>query len=192
MKITAVTKLKHEGIWSLLRKLGWSQSELGRRTGLGASGIGRIINLNFRPSPECADSIQKAFGEAGEYIDVLSEWPETFTGIKKGFKIETTADIPEDKMIDIYSHEALQLAAPESAIDEGDYDRVEDVLSSLSEKEAQVIRSRIFDGKTMAECAKNMKYKSAESVRQIEARALRKLRHPTRLHTLQNRDFLEV
>jgi len=69
MEITAITKFKHGGLFKALRKLGWSQNELARRTGLSPNWIGQIINLHTRPSRQQADAIQKAFGDAGEYLE---------------------------------------------------------------------------------------------------------------------------
>lgn len=67
---------------------------------------------------------------------------------------------------------------------------LEEVLDSLGEKEALVLRLRfgLDDGetKTLEEVGKIFKV-TRERIRQIEAKALRKLRHPSRSHKL--RDF---
>jgi RNA polymerase primary sigma factor len=67
-----------------------------------------------------------------------------------------------------------------------------DVLTSLSERERQVLELRfgISDGyaRTLEEVGKQFKV-TRERIRQIEAKALRKIRHPTRLRQLQG--FLE-
>jgi len=68
---------------------------------------------------------------------------------------------------------------------------LEDVLSSLTEKEAMVLRLRygIDDGETKTlEDVGRMFGVTRERIRQIEAKALRKLRHPSRSQKL--RDFL--
>ena len=89
MKITALTRYKHGELYAVLKRLGWNQSELSRRSGLAATLVGRIINLQYRPSQKMADAIQKAIGEAGEFFDVLEQWPEDFKGLKKLFDIGT-------------------------------------------------------------------------------------------------------
>jgi RNA polymerase primary sigma factor len=67
-----------------------------------------------------------------------------------------------------------------------------DVLTSLSERERQVLELRfgLSDGyaRTLEEVGKQFKV-TRERIRQIEAKALRKIRHPTRLRQLQG--FLE-
>ena len=71
-------------------------------------------------------------------------------------------------------------------------ERVEDVLETLTEREEKVIRLRfgIEDGcpRTLEEVGTEFKV-TRERIRQIEAKALRKLRHPIRSQKL--RGFLE-
>ncbi len=72
-------------------------------------------------------------------------------------------------------------------------EQIEDVLVSLSEREQQVLALRfgLQDGspRTLEEVGQMFNV-TRERVRQIEAKALRKLRHPTRSRRLRN--FLEV
>lgn len=72
-------------------------------------------------------------------------------------------------------------------------DHVEEVLSTLSGKERRVLQMRfgLDDGKskTLQQVADELGYKSGETARRIEVRALRKLRHPSRGTKLK--DFLE-
>ena len=71
-------------------------------------------------------------------------------------------------------------------------DKLGDVLTSLSERERKVLELRfgLADGyaRTLEEVGKQFKV-TRERIRQIEAKALRKMRHPTRLRQLQG--FLE-
>ena len=68
-----------------------------------------------------------------------------------------------------------------------------DVLASLTERERRVVELRfgLVDGyaRTLEEVGKQYKV-TRERIRQIEAKALRKLRHPTRIRQLQG--FLET
>ena len=70
--------------------------------------------------------------------------------------------------------------------------QLEDVLDTLTPREERVLRLRfgIDDGRsrTLEEVGQNFGV-TRERIRQIEAKALRKLRHPTRSHKL--RDFLD-
>jgi RNA polymerase primary sigma factor len=71
--------------------------------------------------------------------------------------------------------------------------KLKDVLSSLTERERKIVELRfgLVDGyeRTLEEIGKQYKV-TRERIRQIEAKALRKLRHPTRARHLQG--FLET
>jgi RNA polymerase primary sigma factor len=72
-------------------------------------------------------------------------------------------------------------------------DRLGDVLCSLNERERKVLELRfgIGDGnaRTLEEVGQQFRV-TRERIRQIEAKALRKMRHPTRLRQLHG--FLEI
>ncbi len=71
-------------------------------------------------------------------------------------------------------------------------DKMVDVLTSLTERERRVLELRfgLLDGysRTLEEVGKQFKV-TRERIRQIEAKALRKMRHPSRIRQLQG--FLE-
>ncbi|MFM2083125.1 MAG: hypothetical protein RL380_1816 [Verrucomicrobiota bacterium] len=72
-------------------------------------------------------------------------------------------------------------------------DRINEVLDGLADRERQVLELRfgLRDGyaRTLEEVGKQYKV-TRERIRQIEAKALRKMRHPTRLRQLQG--FLDI
>ena len=72
-------------------------------------------------------------------------------------------------------------------------DKLNDVLTSLTERERKVLELRfgLGDGysRTLEEVGKQFKV-TRERIRQIEAKALRKMRHPTRIRQLHG--FLEL
>ena len=71
-------------------------------------------------------------------------------------------------------------------------DKIKDVLDTLTERERQVLEQRfgLVDGytRTLEEVGRQFKV-TRERIRQIEAKALRKMRHPTRIRHLEG--FLE-
>ncbi len=71
-------------------------------------------------------------------------------------------------------------------------DKIKDVLGTLTERERQVLEQRfgLVDGysRTLEEVGRQFKV-TRERIRQIEAKALRKMRHPTRIRQLEG--FLE-
>ena len=72
-------------------------------------------------------------------------------------------------------------------------DKIRDVLDTLTERERQVLEQRfgLVDGysRTLEEVGKQFQV-TRERIRQIEAKALRKMRHPTRIRQLEG--FLEM
>ena len=72
-------------------------------------------------------------------------------------------------------------------------DKLNDVLTSLNERERRVLELRfgLGDGfpKTLEEVGRQFRV-TRERIRQIEAKALRKMRHPTRIRQLHG--FLEI
>lgn len=172
MKITAVTKFKHGTIHRILSELGWNQSKLARKSGIHASNISAIILLKRTPSEKEANAIQKTFGEEGFYIDVLSEWPESFKGFNQGCIVEETRDLDPELL--------LPAGAPVNIdIDAG--------LNELPKRSAFIIQQRFFHSRTLESIGKELSL-SRDRVRQIEAQALRKLSHPTRLCKILKED----
>ena len=72
-------------------------------------------------------------------------------------------------------------------------EKLRDVLNSLTERERHVLVQRfgLSDGitRTLEEVGRNFRV-TRERIRQIEAKALRKMRHPTRIHQLEG--FLDA
>ena len=67
-------------------------------------------------------------------------------------------------------------------------DKIKDVLETLTDRERSVLEQRfgLVDGypRTLEEVGRQFKV-TRERIRQIEAKALRKMRHPTRLRQLE-------
>jgi RNA polymerase primary sigma factor len=84
------------------------------------------------------------------------------------------------------------LAPPEVASYQLLKDQIDDVLSTLTPRERKILQLRfgLEDGRsrTLEEVGKEFNV-TRERIRQIEAKALRKLRHPTRSRKLK--DYLE-
>lgn len=171
MRITAITRFKHGKLFEILKRLGWAQADLARASNLSQFVIGRIINLVRRPTQEEADAIQIALGNAGEYLDVLSEWPETFQGLKPGFKVEQSADVELDRLID--HPEVLQIAAPETFVMP---ENVEKALRRLKPRERTVLEDVVMGGEKDMDVARAHGI-TRQNSNSIKHEALRKLKH---------------
>jgi len=75
----------------------------------------------------------------------------------------------------------IEYSSPEEECDRSSLREItKEVLSSpeFTSNERSVLKKRVMAGRTLREVADKMKFKSSERIRQIEAKALRKLRHP--------------
>lgn len=188
MKITAITKFKHGELYAMLQRVGWTQADLARHSNLAPSRIGEIINLKRRPIQKEAEAIQMALGTVGQYLDVLSEWPETFIGLRRGYRREQTIDVPMERLLD--HPEVFQIAAPEDYVDEGiDLEkRVESVISKIPKRYLMVLRKRFWENKTLKQVGKELKVTRGR-IATIESAALRLLRHPAKKRKLRPEMF---
>ena len=184
MRISAITRYKHGDLFVLLKKLHWTQVELGRRCGLRPGQIGDIINLQRRPTLAQAEKIQTAFGEAGEYVDVLGLWPEAFR-LEQGFQSIDTQDVSVELLP--VGKEALQIEYNPNP-DEETHEKIygmERAMEELDGRERSVLRERFINGKTFKQIGDQW-YVTRARVEQIKNKALRRLRHPRLLNMIEN------
>lgn len=105
--------------------------------------------------------------------------------------IETPIGEEDDSSLGDFIEDEKALAPADAASQQMLQRQLEDVLDSLSERERKVLRLRfgMEDGRsrTLEEVGREFEV-TRERIRQIEAKALRKLRHPSRSNKL--RDYL--
>lgn len=186
MKITAITKYKHGGLYLMLQRLGWTQAELARRSGISQVSIGKMINLVARPNAKQADAIQRAFGEVGCFLDVLAEWPESFIGLKRGARISQTAEVPIERLLGTQS-EITTLNLPTTE----DFS-LHDALNKLTPSQKKVMELHFLDDMSLPEIANSIKFRTGKSVKKrhlclqqinaIKHKALRRLRDTVFYH----------
>jgi RNA polymerase primary sigma factor len=106
--------------------------------------------------------------------------------------LESPIGEEEDSALADFIPDEAALAPSEAASQELLREQVDSVLDSLSERERDVLRLRfgLVDGRnrTLEEVGKEFNV-TRERIRQIEAKALRKLRHPSRSRKLK--DYLD-
>jgi RNA polymerase primary sigma factor len=106
--------------------------------------------------------------------------------------LETPIGEEEDSHLGDFIEDRNTLAPADAASFQLLKEQVDDVLYTLSDREARVLQLRfgLEDGRqrTLEEVGRDFGV-TRERIRQIEAKALRKLRHPSRSKKL--RDFLE-
>jgi len=112
---------------------------------------------------------------------------------KEPISMETPIGDDEDSHLGDFIEDASILSPVDSATDTGMVETVQNVLASLTPREAKVLRMRfgidMNTDHTLEEVGKQFDV-TRERIRQIEAKALRKLRHPSRSEQL--RSFLDT
>ena len=111
---------------------------------------------------------------------------------KEPISMETPIGDDEDSHLGDFIEDGNTLAPSEAALHDSMRDVVKDVLDSLTPREAKVLRMRfgveMSTDHTLEEVGKQFDV-TRERIRQIEAKALRKMRHPSRSDKLKT--FLE-
>ena len=112
---------------------------------------------------------------------------------KEPISMETPIGDDEDSHLGDFIEDQNSQAPTESAITDGLGEATDEVLEGLTERESKVLRMRFGIGMntdhTLEEVGKQFDV-TRERIRQIEAKALRKLRHPSRSDKL--RSFLDL
>jgi RNA polymerase primary sigma factor len=111
---------------------------------------------------------------------------------KEPISLETPIGNDEDSHLEDFIEDKSSLIPLDTVIKQEMKTQVRKVLNSLTRKESEIIKRRfgIGDGisQTLEEVGKQFKV-TRERIRQLEGKALRKLRHPARSNSL--RLFLE-
>ncbi|MDD2489758.1 MAG: RNA polymerase sigma factor RpoD [Bacilli bacterium] len=114
---------------------------------------------------------------------------EIFKIAQDPLSLETPVGEEEDSHLGDFIKDISNLTPEEYAINEVLKDEINDVLNTLTEREGQVLKLRfgLEDGtcRTLEEVG-NIFGVTRERIRQIEAKALRKLRHPSRSRKLKD------
>jgi RNA polymerase primary sigma factor len=106
---------------------------------------------------------------------------------KEPISMETPIGDDEDSHLGDFIEDAAVISPVDSATSEGLREATQNMLASLTSREAKVLRMRfgidMNTDHTLEEVGKQFDV-TRERIRQIEAKALRKLRHPTRSEKL--------
>src|SRR5210317_1640121 len=142
-----------------------------------------LQEMGREPTPE----------ELGERMEMPEDKVRRVLKIaKEPISMETPIGDDEDSHLGDFIEDTTISSPVDSATDEGLMEATKDVLAGLTAREAKVLRMRfgidMNTDHTLEEVGKQFDV-TRERIRQIEAKALRKLRHPTRSDYL--RSFLD-
>ncbi len=108
---------------------------------------------------------------------------------KEPISMETPIGDDEDSSLGDFIEDGNAVSPIESAVDEGLSEATREILAGLTPREAKVLRMRfgidMNTDHTLEEVGKQFDV-TRERIRQIEAKALRKLRHPSRSESLKS------
>jgi len=153
--------------------------------------INKLLNVTRRLAQEYGR--EPTPKEIGEEMEIP---PEKIRGIIKLAQLPISLESPigdeEDNHLSDFIEDRDALPPPDAASKQLLKEQIDGVLSSLTPREQRVLQLRfgLEDGRsrTLEEVGKEFKV-TRERIRQIEAKALRKLRHPSRSRKLK--DYLE-
>jgi len=150
---------------------------------------GLLQDLGREPTVE---EIAEAMSKGQEVVVTPDKVREIIKVSQEPVSLETPIGEEEDSHLGDFIEDRAALAPAEAASHQLLKEQVEAVLDSLSGRERRVLQLRfgLEDGRarTLEEVGKEFNV-TRERIRQIEAKALRKLRHPSRSRKLK--DYLE-
>lgn len=183
MKVRAILSLRNEAIVAGLERLGVNQAQLAEIAGVSPNTISAVARMQFRKVSEAA--LLKVAIALGVDLDTLA--PSELRRESLTVKHELTREVPTRALLGIAQGTILleDKDAPMAA--EEMRTAIDAVLDELAPRERKVIRLRFGLGgtreHTLEEVAKVLRV-TRERVRQIEAHAIRRLRHPPRVRKI--------
>ncbi len=163
--------------------------------------INKLVRVSRRLVQEygrepTSEEIARGMTESGKPDASAGYTPERIREIQKvsqePVSLETPIGEEEDSHLGDFLEDPTALAPAEAASQQLLREQVEDVLASLTSRERRVLQLRfgLEDGRsrTLEEVGREFGV-TRERIRQIEAKALRKLRHPSRSRKLK--DYLD-
>jgi RNA polymerase primary sigma factor len=153
--------------------------------------INRLLRVNRKLAQEFGRD--PSFEEVGKGMEITSEKVREIKKLSQGpISLETPVGEEEDSHLGDFIEDRNTLAPAEQASQQLLKEQLDKVLGELNDREQKVLRLRfgLEDGRqrTLEEVGKEFGV-TRERIRQIEAKALRKLRHPSRSRKLK--DYLE-
>ena len=160
-----------------MKKLGIkSQTELAMISGLQQMTVSALIRLLRAPKSKATGDWTDAAFALSSALRVEPEelWTETQQGMalkKNSYQFDASEEQIQQLSSDLNPHRI--------ALDSERSDYIKKALSTLTPREELVIRKRFFDGETLREVGLKIGT-GAQRAREIEAKALRKLKHPAK------------
>ena len=177
----AILKIQQGRLKAAISEAGFeSVAALSRFSGINQTSIGAL--LNFKKSPRCKD------GKWRKQVLCISE--ALCRDPSSLFPEYLNHEIPSNRMDAFVERAQLngtiakQLGPADACEDDDMNSVINEVLGTLTNRERYIMKERVWGGKSLVEIGDKMGL-TREGVRQIEAKAMRKLRHPARAKKLK-------
>ena len=166
-----------------MKKLGIkSQAELAKLAGVSVHTVNILIGMKKRPMDgKNGEWTDAAFAlSAALHMEPEELWTEKQRGMALG-RNSREVSMSEDAIAQLASGNGTEQMVQKVLTSE----RVVKTLEVLTPRQQDIIHRRFFDGETLDEVAIHHGV-HRERIRQIEAKALRKLKHPRNAHLLKD------
>ena len=165
---------------------GWTRAQLAQEAKVSQQAVGDYERLKKWPTVQNAEriSLTLRIPEDSLFPEQLGFLVKTSGGARR---VSTEVEV---LALDFIPAGLLEWDGNLSEAESFDrHERIEQVISTLTAREADVVRRRYglagAESQTLEQVASAF-HVTKERIRQIETRALRKLRHPTRTHVLRD------
>ena len=173
-------------------ELGLTQLQLGQLVEMGSQTIGHIESFKKYPTRDEGERIAEALGTTPQQL--FPQWLELFKPKRTTFTTEHQADerilaYTNSPMMITDGMENFECTLEKEIIGK----KIHEVLNTITDREKKILSLRFgLEGDTpmTLEEVGAMFGVTRERIREIEAKALRKLRHPTRLGGKKNKVYI--
>jgi len=162
-----------------MKKLGIkTQTELAKLAGLQPTTVGNLIGMKRRPLNKLSGQwLDAAFAlSAALHVEPEELWTEKQRDMALASNSREVS-MSEDAVMQLASGDRLEHNVIASKL-------VADALTTLKPREQDILHRRFFEGETLEEIADRQGV-SRGRIQQLEAKALRKLKHPSRSKPLR-------
>ena len=177
-KVRLEARVRNGALINAREELGMTQKGLSEEIEIRANMYSNIERMQYYPSREIQEKICQYFRKKGVFLLEEEVFPEELKKVKSGKQI-IEKEIPRQQLISLDEVNLRLLPYVEGEVEQNErYERIGDVLDTLTEKEKKVIELRFgFEGnrpRTLKEVAEIFNLTS-ERIRRIEIETLGKM-----------------
>ena len=172
---------------------GWTQHQAAEYCGVSDTDLGKILNLKWEPRRRFGEGYLSSFRKVADKLgyEPSELFPDTLYSLQLPGVVVREYESPCVLSLQEAQKAGLLPPAPDTlhAVEEDESRAlVDSALDTLSPREAKIMRLRFGlngEGEHSLQEIADLIGRSRDRIRQIEAKALRKLRHPSSSHRLR-------